>query len=178
MTVSTHIPESDSSIRGADQFTDDQLHFLRVSRKRAVHDALTRYVRGASVAFLLLFAAFGYNQYQRDRDLADRRADNAASKQQIVKSGNAVAVEGCNRDFATIKKLRGLIADGRPQVIQYGKDGTLNPIQVRRGLANIQRQLDSYPLPDCRKVAHVVSDNPKTPLRVPVPLYDRSKPNG
>lgn len=172
MTVSTHIPEPDSSIRGADQFTEDQLHFLRVSRQKAVHDALTRYVRGATVAFLLVFAALGYNQYQRDRDLDVRRADAVSARQQIVRSGNAVAVAGCNRDYRTITRLRNVLTASHAFQRSALKRGDISSSQFTRASEFYRSQLDGLPLPDCRIAAHTVTDNPDRHIKVPTPLHD------
>ena len=170
MTLLTHT-DADSSIPGEEQFTPEQLHFLEVSRKRAVRDALRKYIPGALIGYLILLAGLIFAWNERDQQTAARRADNVAARHQIVNTGNAVAVSGCNRDFESATKLRALIAAGRPQIKQYVKDGTLTPAQGDRALANIDAQLRTYALPDCRKVAHVVTDNPDRYVTIPAPKH-------
>lgn len=171
MTLSTHIPEPDSSIRGSEQFTEDQLHFLRVSRQKAVHDALTRYIRGGIVAYVILVAALGYVLYADSHQRDERRADSIAARHQIVDTGNAVALAGCNRDFRTITSLRAVLTNARNFQNAALKRGDITQEQFDRATAYYKVQLSSLQLPDCRVAARTVSDNPSRRVPVETPLY-------
>lgn len=182
MTFQTHIPEPDSSIRGSEQFTEDQLHFLRVSRKKAVHDALNRYVAGALVGFTILTLGLLYavhtnsadeaKQRQRDNAAAtQRRADAVEARHAIVKSGRAVAVAGCNRDYRTIRKVRLVFIASKAETLNARLRGDINQRQFRRSERFYNAQLRSFPLPDCREARTIITDDPNHTTHIPTPLY-------
>lgn len=171
MTLSTHIPEPDSSIRGSDQFTEDQLHYLRVSRQRAVHEALTRYIKGGMVAYVILVAALGYVLYADKQQSVERRQDGIAARQQIVATGNAVALAGCNRDFRTITALRAVLTNAAAFQRAALRRGDITQEQFDRTVIYYRVQLKKLNLPDCRIAAHTVTDNPQRRVTLQKPLY-------
>jgi hypothetical protein len=169
----THIPEPDSSKPAP--LTEEQLEFFTEQTRRVVDRevsaALRRYVRGAIVAYVLLVAALGYVLYSDNQQGADRRADGIAARHQIVNTGNAVALAGCNRDFRTIKSLRAVLTNARDFQNAALRRGDITKIQFNRAAIYYKAQLDKLTLPDCRLAAHSVSDNVNRPVPFEVPLY-------
>jgi len=138
---------------------------------REVEGALTRYVRGAIVAYVLLVAALGYALWRDSHDRADRRADSIAAREQVVNSGNAVAVQGCNRDFVTTKHLRDVLINAAAFQRAALKRGDISPAQYSRAITYYNSQLAGLPFPDCRHTLHILTDNPQRTVHIPTPLY-------
>lgn len=139
---------------------DTALHIAGTVSKHRIRS----YAKGALVGFVILLAGVG---------LAFREGTLRANgaRDAIVRSGSVIAVDGCNRDFRSISNLRGIIDNSRTQLKSYERDGTISHEQYLRGLAEIDKQLKTYPLPDCRKADDVLTANPNKVPEAPVPLH-------
>ena len=138
-------------------------------------EAFAHYRRNAVVGFLILLLGIGFVQWDNQKDNSDARKEIAAKSVQsdraIVKSGRAVSVAGCNRDYVTIARLRELILAGREDIRNYVAEGTLNPEQGARAQKRITAQVKEYPLPDCREARRIVTDNPRDLGPIPPPKF-------
>lgn len=173
MTLSTHIPEQDSS--KPTPLTEEQLRFFTEQTRRVVdrevEGALKRYVSGAVVAYVILVAALGYILYSDSHQRDERRADSVAARHQIVNTGNAVALAGCNRDFRTITSLRAVLINAKGFQKAALKRGDVNKEQYDRTVVYYKAQLKKLQVPDCRAAAHTVTDNPSRRVTLEAPLY-------
>lgn len=142
-------------------------------------EALNAYRRNAVIGFLILLVGLGVVLWQGAEHADDARQDIAAASEDsdkaIVQSGRAVSVAGCNRDFHTNQRLRGLIASSRGDIDRYVAEGTLTPAQGKRAKQRINEQIKSYPLPDCRKAETILTSKPGKTTEVPEPLYPEKK---
>lgn len=160
--------------------TEDQLEYMTAQTERAVNKALTqarledrrrfrRYVRSATVAFGLLFAGVSFSIYAQSHD-------SEAGRTQIVNSGRAVSVDGCNRDFGTIGGLRSILISSRDFQDSALKRGDISRTQHDRALEFYEHNLRSIPLPDCRKAEEILTDDPNARVTIPVPLHPEPNP--
>lgn len=125
---------------------------------------LKRYARAALAGFLILAIGIGGAIYSGDVHSNDAR-------KAVVKSGQAVSVAGCNRDFSTITSLRGiLIKSAAFQKAQHDK-GKISDEDYKASRDFYRDQLAALPLPDCRLAQHTLSDDPNKPVNVPFPRY-------
>lgn len=155
--------------------TPEQLKFFSEQTERAVHLATKRVVRRATAGFMILLLGLGGQYYVGQQDLSARREVAQQQRSTIVKTGNAVAVAGCNRDFATTKVLRGLLSSAQAQTDAAFKRGDITAAQLARSKNFYTTQLGLLVLPDCRPVAHFVSADPTKDVVVPTPLYEVAK---
>lgn len=157
--------------------TEAQLAYLTHQTERAAAKAarkesrlvLRRYVRGAVVAFLILLAGIGGSFYAQG-------TDSSASSTAIVQSGRAISVDGCNRDFHTIGKVRSVFMRSALFLRGQYERGDISLEAYERGVRYYSQQLATFPLPDCRAALTVVTDDPDAPIRVPVPLHPTLDP--
>lgn len=151
--------------------SEEQLAFFTEQTQRAVRNALRRYVRGAAVGFFVLVVAIIGVRFLDAQD-------SAKARDSIVRSGDAVAVSGCNRDFDTIKILRAQIKRGKKVTLQYVAEGLLTQAQADRAIADTNRLLSRYTLPDCRASLEIITDKPDaqiTPQEPKYPGYRKAK---
>ena len=147
--------------------TLDQLNFFTEQTDRAVRKSLRIFSRRAVAGFIVLFVAAIGNVW-----FASRVSHNA--REAVIKSGDAVAISGCNRDFRTIETLRVLLKTAAAASASQEKKGE---ISHERGAAAKQfyvSQLKALKLPDCRKSDDILTDNPNKQVAVPEPLYPGS----
>ncbi len=146
-------------------------------------EAFNAYRRNAVIGFLILLFGLGFVQWDNNKTAANARKDIAAQSVQadraIVKSGRAVSVAGCNRDFDTIASLRKQIRIGLRRIDRLEADGTYTKAQADAGREAQTRFLREYKLPDCRSALDIVTDNPRKLGPTPPPKYakgDAEKP--
>ena len=151
--------------------TPEQLKFFTDQTERAVHKATSRIVRRATIGFLILLGGLGGQYYVGQHDLEARRTVAQQQRASIVRTGNAVAVSGCNRDFLSAKALRGLLMSATSEVDAAHRRGDITKTQFERAKAFYAAQLALLPLPDCRPVAHFVTSDPDKSILIPTPLH-------
>lgn len=137
--------------------------------------ALKVYTRRSLVGFLILLAAFVYAVHSSNSDsAAGRKAlaeSSRASAAAIVSSGRALAVDSCNRDFLSTGRLRGLLLRAEAEIPKAVKKRRLTPEEAKDALAFYDKELTRIPLPDCRRAKGILTDDPREPVRQPVPLH-------
>lgn len=134
----------------------------RIDNRGSKH--LRRYTRGAVAAFVGLVVALGYSFYAAGND-------SEAQRDQIVLSGSAIAVDGCNRDFKTIQGLRSILIASRDFQAAALKRGDITQAQYDVALEFYGRNLRAIPLPDCRVAGKILTSDPDAKVRVPQPSY-------
>jgi hypothetical protein len=157
--------------------TQAQLEYLTHQTERAAAKAargesrkvLKRYVQGAVVAFLILLTGLGWSLYAQGKDSSEGRTA-------IVQSGRAISVDGCNRDFRTIGKVRDVFMRSALFLRAQYDRGDITLAAYERGVAYYSQQLATFPLPDCRAALTIVTDDPNATVRVPVPLHPTAPP--
>ena len=129
------------------------------------HREFTRYVRGSVTGYLILFAGLlGSVWYTANESHNSNKA--------IVRSGSAVEVDGCNRDFTSMTVQLDTIRSRRTNLILLTKpeDKGAGYRQALRNLSNNESQLEAA-IPDCRDAAKVVTDDPSSVTVTPPPLH-------
>src|ERR1044072_4383921 len=93
-----------------------------------------RWVRRAIVGYAVLFLGFlGNNLIDRQRAQDGRQA--------LVDSSRIVVIEGCNRDFRTIQKLRGVFNRAEESIKVQHRAGLITDDQYKRGIDFYEQQL-------------------------------------
>lgn len=140
-----------------------------------VESRVRRYRHQALTGFLVLLVGLAIQQYITRQDALTARDAVQKSSQQananLEKSGSAVAVDGCNRDFTTIQQLRAVLIAGRATARANFAEGSVGPVQHQRAEDFYRKQLSELKLPDCRRAADVITANNTEDLKVPDPLY-------
>lgn len=128
---------------------------IHLDSRNEARKEVRAYRRNAVIGFVILLISIAGVR------LADTRGLNA-HRNAVVKSGNAVAVKSCNRDFRNSLKQR--VALERVQ--DRDEDG---PVITE---AERQRQIERLtPLPDCRS-ATTLTDEPTKKIVIPRPLHE------
>lgn len=147
--------------------TVEQLDFFTLQTERAVNKALRSFRNRALQGFLLLLVGLMVLTYVQRHDQMERREATNAARDQIVESGRAVALTGCNRDFqtaqafqATIKALRDAAKKRNPQTPE-----------TAMAVDFYDEVLEISPLPDCRKAENIVTQDPTQPIIKIDPFY-------
>lgn len=145
--------------------TEEEVAFYSKVRQRDIKLALKHYTQRALVGYMILFiAAFANVLYARHKGDQARNA--------IVRSGNAVAVVGCNRDFVDREKFRSLLVRLKRSADENARRGNATPAQHATAVKFYKDELANYPSIDCRSSVHTVSANPEAPhLALPRPCY-------
>ena len=141
--------------------SQEQLTQIGRETERAANKVLRAYSKRALVGFVILALAVG-GAFKANADSSDD------SREAIVTSGRVVAVDGCNRDFKSIGKLRLLLFNAR-DTSRSSPD--LSPRQKAESEKFYAEQLASIKLPDCREAEAVLTSDPNKPLEIPEPLY-------
>jgi hypothetical protein len=150
----------------------------RPQRRRDIRAALKHYTRRAMLGYVILFLAAVGNVYY-----ARYKGDQA--RDAIVRSGNAVAVVGCNRDFVDREKFRALLRRLKQSTDESFKNGRSTAGQHEAAVKFYTDELGNYTSIDCRASQHTISDNPLARFAEPAPCYvgtdtavcaDRTKP--
>lgn len=156
-------------------FTDAELAEIRQESKAGTAKALAGYVKGALVGFLLLLFGVGYGLHNNTNVAKAGRTGLAQQQRAIVLSGQAVSVEGCNRDFRTGQQQIKFYSRARFTNLRNYKQSKLTYKQYRVGDKFYSDAIADVILPDCRKVKDILTlDTPNKPVRVQTPLYPGS----
>jgi hypothetical protein len=155
--------------------TAEQLEFFTEQTERAVDKGVRRgvkqYRNNALIAFVLLFAGFLYNANNnriQDRDSERANADGRAA---IVQSGDAVAIDGCNRAYEERLKIRDVFQNSKRLVQSRVNQGLGSADDAKAAIDFYDQQLESFKLPDCRKAASLLTDDPSKPIPMIEPWY-------
>lgn len=143
--------------------------------QQRVSEALGRYRRQAVVGFVLLLAGIGaalaveseHNAAQRDQIIRQGKE----AEQSIIRSGDAVAVSGCNRDYNTIDSLRDELERSLLRIDSLEADGTYSKHQADVSREATKDILKKYTLPDCRRADDVLTAKPGKTVLVPTARY-------
>lgn len=137
--------------------TAEQLEFFTEQTKRAVRKATRRDRAVNRVAYVIL--AIGLVVA-----IAIPAREQANQREAMVQSGNAVAVEGCNRDFVDRQNFRATIARLR----RAARDSkTPNP----EAIAFYTAVLAVNPPLDCRDAQKLLTDDPDARIPTIPPYY-------
>lgn len=138
--------------------TEEQLGAL-------IKRALKSFSKKATAGFLVLLIGVGVNSYfgQHYNTVARERDAKTTMRasQAIVRSGNLVAVDGCNREYRSTQGLRDIVSHGADAVKRQHSQGLLTSEQERKSLAFYQELNEKLVLPDCRDAAKILSIDPK-----------------
>lgn len=152
-------------------FTQAQTEFLAVReaelegiRERRNSQHFKRFRNSALAGFLVLAGGIGGSIYASSKDSDEGRSA-------IVQSGRIVAVDGCNRDFTTIQRLRNVLLASQAFQRRAFEAGRITADQYAEAAGFYQEQLAGLPLPDCRDARTIITDDPNKPKAVPDPKY-------
>src|SRR5690606_12406414 len=111
------------------------------ARIRGMSDSVSRkefrrWKTKAALVFAAMFLTVGILWKADSDQRAIQQQDNMANKRALVTSGNETAVKGCNRDFVAAQRVRAI-------------------------LSNFNVGPYVFPLPDCRAVLEVWTQNPE-----------------
>lgn len=121
------------------------------------------YRRNAAAAFVILtlgiIAAFAIRlDESKQRDAA------------IVRSGTVIAIDGCNRNYRTIRAARAAIARAALNTKRLEDGGVITPAQAEAARDQYTYALSELRLPDCVATSKILSSDPSRPNSDPVPL--------
>lgn len=144
--------------------TEEQLALISHETEHAVRKGLKHQARRSIIGFLVLLAAniFVWSTGQ---------AQNSDSREAIVQSGKVVSISGCNRDFQTIKSLRGVLISAQTFQIKALERGDISQAQFDRAQTYYDDQLAKLTLPDCRVAGEILTSETDEIPQVPVPLH-------
>lgn len=142
---------------------------------KRVNDALKRYRNQATVGFALLLLGLVGAFYVDSTHNTDQREQLAkeshAAQKSIVRSGDVVAVSGCNRDYNTIDSLRDQLERSLSRIDGLEADGTYSKRQADVARDATRDILKEYQLPDCREADDVLTAKPGKQVAIPVARY-------
>lgn len=144
------------SLEQLDFFTDQTERAVRRATKRTRNQALVGYL-------ILLVGVFGMYWNGQHVSNTERGA--------IVESGRAAVIDGCNRDFKATQRYRGLLQRAEATVAVQVKQGKITVDQAQEARDFYDGELKLAPLPDCRKVEFLPTDDPSAPIKSPAPLH-------
>lgn len=102
---------------------------------------------------------------------------NNNTREAVVDSGQAVAIESCNRDYNQTFELRSLIERSLAQIETAEKAGRFTSEEATQQRQNLKRALRRLKLPDCREVRGALTSDPNADIQIPVPLHPPDKPD-
>jgi hypothetical protein len=143
-----------------DYFTEQTVRAVERGTKKGVQ----HYRNNAIIGFIILALGIGYIQW-------DHSNHTKESREAIVKSGRAVALLGCNRDYNTQNALRGVLTASKEFARTAARRGNITGADLQERLAFYDRQLERIEVPDCRTARSVVTDDPRDVGELPAPLY-------
>lgn len=151
--------------------TSEQLDFFTYQTERAVDKAIAKAeemdkkrARGRLLGFAALFLIFLANTFYIAHI-------GAKSREQVVRSGDIVAVAGCNRDYEDRVAVRGVLLASKEFTVNAFKRLNLSEAEKEARLQFYDDRLAELPLPDCRLADDVLTDDPDSPLVVPEAFY-------
>lgn len=142
-----------------------QRDFIQEHSQTTAVAAVRSYTRAAMVGFVLLLGGVGYTLY-------DARQFSNESRDAIVNSGRAVAIDGCNRDFESSQRFTKLLIRADKASASDRKAGNITAavrLHAKEFYANEIRESSRFP--DCRNAASVITDNIDATVRLPVPRF-------
>jgi hypothetical protein len=138
----------------------------------AVSAALKHYRRQATKGFIGLTIGLALALGLQQHDAANQRHEGEKSRQAIVRSGRFVSVDGCNRSFRFAKNIRGVLITAERESYRAFKAGQITPDRFQTAKAFYIASLAENPLPDCRRAARILTDDPtKVPDAAPTALF-------
>jgi hypothetical protein len=154
--------------------TEEQLAFFTEQTRRAVSKALRKFALPALSGYVALLVglviAFGANANTSEQATQAQHDSRVA----IVASGRAVAVDGCNRDFRSTDKFRGLLVRLK---VATEVSKTSTPAQKAAGLKFYDTTIADQKYPNCAAARSIITDDPKKPVVVPTPLVAKDAKN-
>lgn len=153
--------------------TEEQLHWIEQQTIAAAEKAgkyvWKRAIWGFVVFVVALILVAGYNNHQ-----------NTVSRDAIVQSGQAVAVDGCNRDYQDRVQFRGLLERLKEASKVSYQSGRTTKDQYDTAVDFYDDQLKKFALPDCRDAENLLTSDPNKDLPVIKPYYQGNPdaPNG
>lgn len=124
--------------------------------------------RGMVIGFIILFLGAMSNSY------VDRERSRVA-RATLVHSSRVVVIDGCNRDFRTIERLRALLVRAELAVNQQRKEGIISQRRYETALKFYDEEIRLLRLPDCRRAQNVITADPFRDVpKPPFPLYPGS----
>lgn len=144
--------------------TEEQLDFFTQQTVRAVKKATRRFAVAASVGYLLLIAGV-VGMYENGQSVS------AAEQNAIVRSGRAVAVDGCNGRFQDRQKIRAVFQRSKDATEELYKHGALSKARRDSSIEFYDHELREFPLPDCRAAEKILTDDPGHSTTQPVPRF-------
>lgn len=157
----------------ADPTLDERLDTIEEVRKLAAAEAKAtaraenaKQRRNAIIGYVILLVAVVGVFFVSQKDATDAR-------DAIVTSGKVVSVEGCNSDFETIEKVRGVFTRAIVSAKRQERAGVTDEVQRDAAIAYYEQQLAEFTLPDCRKTEKIITDDPrKAKYPPPYPRYE------
>lgn len=166
-----------------DDEREEFIEWLHESReddvRRASRAAMKRYVRSATVGFVLLVIGLAVafmvarNDNNEARQEAVAQVQKASDKafKSVVQSGNAVAVAGCNRDYLDRVQFRKLIIRAKGTLAANLQRGDITQRQYDEAIDFYDDTLRENVLPNCKLAAKTVTADPNRRIIPPKPLY-------
>jgi hypothetical protein len=151
--------------------TDEEIEFYSNERQTDIRRALKHFRNQALIGYLILLFGllFVWQTFQHDQ--GERRKVAQAQRETIVRSGRAISVDGCNRDFRSTLKLRAVFIAAKQQTKAQHDQGAISDARYARTVKFYNDQLKEIVLPDCRKAREVVSQDPNRVVNIPRPLH-------
>lgn len=150
--------------------TEEQLFFFTSQTERAVEkgvrEGVRQYRNRALQGFVLLVVGLICLTWFQSHETSQRRALAAGQRDAIVKSGRAVALTGCNRDFKTAQAFQATI-----EAVREAAKRRPDSIERANALHFWDEVLRISPLPDCRMAENVVTQDPHRPIVRIDPFY-------
>jgi hypothetical protein len=151
--------------------TPEQLEQIAHETERAAHKALWHYTKRSLVGFAILVAGIvgAFHAQAQDRHTARASANDA--RHSIVKSANTVAITGCNRDYRQITAFNNAVVTSEKDLSITYANHEISKREYDARLKGIKEFVTKNPPPDCRLVAHVITDRPKLKIKLKHAFY-------
>jgi hypothetical protein len=154
-----------------DYFTEQTVKAVEKGTRNGVRHYRNRAVIGFLILLLGLVAVRWADNERANEAVKDRVATANAQRAAIVKSGNVVAVDGCNGRFRDRVEIRSVLQSSKDFLAREYKKGNITEARFKESSAFYDERLSGLPLPDCRKAANILTTDPNKVLPVPDPLY-------
>lgn len=130
-----------------------------------------KWVRRAVGGYVILVLGLGYAIWGINNDRGQRRVELAKDNAVQISAVRAAAVSNCNNNFTAVQNTRAVLKTfDRLTTAQY-RLNNIPRVQYRNAHSLYLRLIDSLELPDCRKVAKLVTTAPRTPIAEVAPKY-------
>lgn len=146
--------------------TEAQLKWMSERTEEVITAAVRKVRNEALVGFIIMLigaivgVTFGLHALAKANDT-------------IVATGRIVSVDGCNRDYRTAQHFRSLFVRLEDASKQSYKEGRITKERLDQAIAFYERERLKILVPDCRKAATVITNNPADQTdRVPTPLHE------